>query len=331
MSKYAEPLVSVVTPVFNGERYLDECIQSVLAQQYEHWECIIVNNCSTDLTLEIANRYAAQDSRIRVLTNSELLPMLKNCNRAFQQISSQSRYCKVLHADDWLFPRCLDQMVKIAESYPSIGIVGSYGLWGDKVVCDRLPFPSHFVRGHDICRDALLDIVYPFWSPTSLLIRSDLVRSRIPFYDEAHLHADDEACYEILQHSDFGFVHQVLTFIRRHAESATSRVAGPFNKIILGNLDLLARYGPVYLNPKEYRSHLKFKFFDYYRFLSYSLFQLREREFWKYHYRTLKEMGYSFNVVQLVAVAIREFIRQPIPMLLALFRSLAKCDNTNLQ
>lgn len=325
MSKKTEPLVSVVTPVYNGERYLDECIQSVLAQKYQNWEYIIVNNCSTDRTYEIADKYAAKDSRIRILSNSKLLPMLENSNYAFQQISSKSRYCKVLHADDWLFPRCLDQMVEIAEAYPSVSIVGSYGLWGDKVVCDKLPFPSHFVRGHDIGRDALLDIVNPFWSPTSLLIRSDVMRSRIPFYNEAHLHADVEVCHEILQHSDFGFVHQVLTFIRTHEASITSTVFVPFNVFILTNLDLLARYGPIYLNPKEYRSHLRSKFFEYYRFLSHSLFQLREREFWKYHCSTLKEMGYSLSVVKLVAVAVEELIRTPISMLNLLFRSLAKC------
>lgn len=325
MSKNDQPLVSVVTPVYNGERYLGECIQSVLNQKYQNWEYIIVNNCSTDRSLEIADKYAAKDARIRVLSNSNLLPMLQNSNYTFQQISSQSRYCKVLHADDWLFPRCLDQMVDIAEAYPSVSIVGSYGLWGDKVVCDKLPFPSHFVRGHVICHDALLDIVNPFWSPSSLLIRSDVMRSRIPFYNEAHLHADVEACYEILQNSDFGFVHQVLTFIRIHEASITSTVAAPLNKLILLNLDLLIRYGPIYLSPKEYRSHLRSRFFEYYRFLAHSLFQLRERKFWKYHYSTLKQMGFSLSVAKLVAVAVEELIRTPVMMLHFLFRSVAKC------
>ena len=221
----------------------------------------------------------------------------------------------------------LDVWIKwsaIAEAYPSVSIVSSYGLWGDEVVCDKLPFPSHFVRGHAICRDTLLDNVYPFWSPSSFLIRSDVMRSRIPFYNKAHLHADDEACYEILQNSDFGFVHQVLTFIRIHEASITSTVAAPLNKTILLNLDLLVRYGPIYLNSKEYRSHLRFKFFDYYRFLAHSLFQLRERDFWKYHCSRLKEMGYSLNVAQLSAVAIREFISRPPAMLKLLFRSLTK-------
>ena len=59
------PLVSVLTPVYNCEKYLRTCIESVLAQTYTNWEYVIVNNCSTDGTLAIAQEYAAADSRIR--------------------------------------------------------------------------------------------------------------------------------------------------------------------------------------------------------------------------------------------------------------------------
>ena len=105
MSKNAQPLVSVVTPVYNGDRYLDECIQSVLAQSYENLEYIIVNNCSTDRTLEIAEKFAQKDARIKIYSNNELLPIMKNWNFALSKISTQSKYCKVVHADDWLVIR----------------------------------------------------------------------------------------------------------------------------------------------------------------------------------------------------------------------------------
>ena len=63
-----QPLVSILTPVYNGERYLRDCIDSVLAQDYQNWEYHIVNNCSTDGTLQLAESYAAKEPRIRVLT-----------------------------------------------------------------------------------------------------------------------------------------------------------------------------------------------------------------------------------------------------------------------
>ena len=62
----SEPLVSVVTPVHNGEKFIADCIESVLRQSYHSWEHVIVNNASTDRTREIASTYAARDARIKI-------------------------------------------------------------------------------------------------------------------------------------------------------------------------------------------------------------------------------------------------------------------------
>ena len=61
MSLGQEPLVTVLTPVYNGEDFLAQCIESILAQDYRNFEYIIVNNCSKDRTLEIAQSYAEKD------------------------------------------------------------------------------------------------------------------------------------------------------------------------------------------------------------------------------------------------------------------------------
>ena len=60
-----QPLVSIITPFYNTEQYIAECIESVLAQTYAHWEYILVNNQSTDASRTIAEQYARKDSRIR--------------------------------------------------------------------------------------------------------------------------------------------------------------------------------------------------------------------------------------------------------------------------
>ncbi len=119
----ARPHVSILTPVYNGEKYIAECIESVLAQNYQNWDYTIVNNCSTDSTGKIGARYAAGDSRIRVHTGRDFLDIIANHNRAFRLISPESKYVKVVSADDWLFPDCLAQMVSVAEANPSAGIV----------------------------------------------------------------------------------------------------------------------------------------------------------------------------------------------------------------
>ena len=78
MNQMTESLVTVLTPVYNGEQFLAKCIDSVLNQTYQNFEYIIVNNCSTDRSIEIANAYAKKDKRIRVHTNDRFVDVIEN-------------------------------------------------------------------------------------------------------------------------------------------------------------------------------------------------------------------------------------------------------------
>jgi glycosyltransferase involved in cell wall biosynthesis len=306
-----QPLVSLVTPVYNGEKYLAECIESVLVQTYQNWEYIIVNNCSTDRSLEIVEGYAKTDPRFRIHNNQKFVGMIQNHNIAFRQISSESHYCKMVHADDWLFPECIMQMVKVAEAHPTVGIVGAYGLYGTRICWDGLPYPSTVISGREICRRSLLDSylgdapLYVFGSPTSLLIRSQLIRDRQTFYNESNLHADKEACFDLLQSSDFGFVHQVLTYSRQHSEAATS-FSTRFNTYLLGNLIILKKYGPVYLSREEYNQCLKYHMQRYYLFLGQSLLWTREKQLLDYHKNGMRALGHPYNWTKLLQVLVLE-------------------------
>src|SRR6266852_5456579 len=140
--------------------------------------------------------------------NETLTRVIENHNIAFRQISPLSKYCKVVAADDWLFPDCLERMVGLAEKYPSVAIVGAYGLAGAKVVWIGLPYSSTVVSGRQACRLRLLGGEYFFGAATAVLFRSEIVRSRPAFYNESNFHADSEACLAFLEHRDFGFVHQ---------------------------------------------------------------------------------------------------------------------------
>ena len=110
------PLVSVVTPIYNAAAYLRECIESVLAQTCKRFEYVVVDNRSTDGSLEIAKHYAALDQRIRIHSNPEHLPAVDNFNRALGFISRGSRYTKIVFADDWLYPECLERMIRVADA-----------------------------------------------------------------------------------------------------------------------------------------------------------------------------------------------------------------------
>src|SRR5437867_3594787 len=177
-------------------------------------------------------------------------------------------------------------MVAVAEANLSIGIVSAYYLTERRVENVGLPYTSQFVRGRDVCRMQLLDNYFFFGSPTSILLRAEIVRSREPFYSENRLHEDTEACYEILQTWDFGFVHQALTFMRTENESIISR-ARAFDPWFLDKFIIVNEYGPIYLNPAEYQKTLKGMMDIYFGYLANNIFRRRDKEFWEYHAKGL--------------------------------------------
>jgi glycosyltransferase involved in cell wall biosynthesis len=286
------PLVSVVTPVYNGAAYLVECIESVLRQTYRRLEYVISDNRSTDESLAIAQSYAKRDERLRVIAHDEHLGHhLASWNRSMREISPSATYVKVVHADDWLFDTCLERMVALAEEHPNVGLVSAYRLDEDEVNLDGLPTDVTVLPGRDVARSMLLGGPYPemFGSPTSTLLRADLVRKREPFYFEGNIHADTEACVDVLAESDFGFVHEVLTYTRRHNEAVTAftRRVGTY---VPAYLDMFQRWGPTFLSGDEYDRKLVVRLLTYAGLLARRPRSWRSREFRDYHRAKLREL-----------------------------------------
>jgi glycosyltransferase involved in cell wall biosynthesis len=291
VSLQPEPLVSVFTPVYNGANYLAECIESVLAQTYTNFEYVIANNASSDDSLAIARTYEKRDRRVRVVTYDEHLSNHHaHWNRSLRVIAPEAAYVKVVHADDWLYAQCLEMMVRVAERNASVGLVGAYRLDEDRVNLDGLPPSTTVLPGGDVARSFLLGGPLPFLfgSPTSLLVRADLVRKRHDFYNEGNIHGDNEACLDVLSESDFGFVHQVLTYTRRHNEAVTSltRRIGTF---VPADLDMFQRWGSVFLSKDEYDRKLVVHLAEYAAFLSARPRIWARRESRDYHRRRVRE------------------------------------------
>jgi glycosyltransferase involved in cell wall biosynthesis len=302
MGAHEYPLVSIVTPVYNGEAYLRECIESVLAQTYPNWNYIIVNNCSKDKTSDIAQEYAMKDNRIHVSCNERFLPIIENHNRAFHLIAPNSKYCKVVSADDWLFPECLSRMVDLAEAFPSVGIVGSYQLSGGgnewELRNDGLSYFKPIVPGREICRLELLGTLDVFGNPTSNLYRANLVRSSNAFFPNETAEADRSACFKHLQFVDFGFVHQVLSYERLHTARITT-TSWDLNAYTPSKISDCMTYGHLYLSRDELEMRLQVLLEKYYKFLADSAFHHRDRAFWDYHKRRLRELHYPLDRVKL--------------------------------
>jgi glycosyltransferase involved in cell wall biosynthesis len=297
-AKNPGPLVSIVTPVHNTAAYLGDCIRSVLAQSYPTWEYIIVNNACTDGSLEIAESFAASDPRIRIVNTDQLLPQIVNYNFALRQMSPASRYCKMVQADDWIYPGCVEQMVALAETDPEIAIVGSYRIAAGFVLdpgleCDGPRNLTSVVAGREIGRRYLINRNYLLGSATTLLYRSNLVRGRHPFFpefkysgyfDDAHLG------FDVLERAKFGFVHQILSYTRVGNPSVMTAV-GDFNFVDLTYYMIMKKYGARYLTPAEYKEYFTQAQQQYYEFLGYSAFKRRGSRFWDYHKKGLEVSG----------------------------------------
>ena len=108
-----EPLVSIVTPCYNAEKYLEETIQSVIKQSYENWELIIVDDISTDRSIEIINSYVKNDSRIRCYSLEKKGGASIARNKAIME--SKGKYIAFLDSDDVWKKDKLQKQVKFME------------------------------------------------------------------------------------------------------------------------------------------------------------------------------------------------------------------------
>jgi glycosyltransferase involved in cell wall biosynthesis len=303
------PFVSVITPFYNTHSYLVECIESVLSQTYHVREYILVDNCSDDGSTQIAEDYAARfPEKIRLIHTSSFLSQVANFNFALSSISPESKYCKIVQADDWLYPECLERQVDLAESDESVGIVSSYRLKGTRVLGDGLPYTQSILAGRDLCRLQLTTSTFLFGTPTTVLYRSEVVRSVSPFYDERTFYDDSDVCYRILQSWNFGFVHQILSFSRVDDDSIRGRILH-FGPDLLDTFLQLTKFGPIYLQPDELRPTLSKTTAAYYRFLARSRLAGRNNAFWQFHISGLSSVGLSIRKQLLLKHLFLELLR----------------------
>lgn len=291
----SSPRVSVVTPFYNTARFLRECIESVLRQDFRDFEYVLVDNCSTDGGGEIAAEYAERDPRIRLLRQPTHLSQVDNYNSALTAISVESTYCKVVQADDWIFPSCLTEMVRLADANPRVGLVSAFGIEGRYIAQAGLEFGTGVYDGREICRMALKQGLTVFGSPTSVLFRADLVRARAPaFYRPTSPFEDVEVCFEILREADFGFVFQVLSFNRREPGSLWERMAR-FNPLTLMHFLTVHRFGPEYLDEAELARTVGSVSWRYYDLLARAKIEGAPREFWEFHTAALAQQGLEID------------------------------------
>jgi len=121
------PLVSVVMPAYNAEKYISEAIESVLNQTFKDFEFIIIDDASTDRSFEIIKKYESLDSRISVLSNPENLNVARSRNRGIS--ISKGKYVANMDADDISKPTRINDQVNYLELNQDVDIcIGNIGV-----------------------------------------------------------------------------------------------------------------------------------------------------------------------------------------------------------
>ena len=134
---HATPLVSVIMPAYNAEPFIEEAIASVIAQTVADWELIVIDDCSTDDTVQIVSAFVRQDPRIQLLTNASNMGVAKTRNRGLDLCRGQ--YVAFIDSDDVWHSHKLEKQLDLLKKtgagicYCSYGIIGASG---DKVNAD---------------------------------------------------------------------------------------------------------------------------------------------------------------------------------------------------
>ena len=177
------PLVSVVMSVYNGEKYLLEAIESILIQTYKNFEFIIINDGSTDKSLEIIQHYQKQDNRIIVISR-ENRGLIASLNEGIKK--AKGKYIVRMDADDISLPTRFEEQVKFMEDNPDIGISGSAVIvFGENIKT----FIWKVLKKNEVIKSELL-FSSTFAHPSVIMNKKMILKYNL-FYDNNFLHAED--------------------------------------------------------------------------------------------------------------------------------------------
>ena len=210
------PLVSVVMPVFNGEKHLAEAIESILAQTFADFELVIVDDGSQDKSAEIIRSYVERDERIHLVQIAENGGEAAARNRGLA--AAKGFYVAGMDCDDISLPERLWKQVKFMEDHPDIGAVGVHS----RVVSEDLKpiYIREPVQGHaNILLDCFIGV--PF-QHAALMMKRHLVLE-VGGYDQTLVYSTDrDLMTGLMGRTRFANIPEILYVYRRHEGQLTS-------------------------------------------------------------------------------------------------------------
>lgn len=212
----AVPKITVLMPVYNGEKYLREAMDSILTQTFQDFEFIIVNDGSTDASAKIVQSYT--DSRIRLVNNEKNMGLIASLNRGLEL--AKSEYIARMDQDDISFPLRLEKQVAFMDTHKDVGVCGT---WFQFFKNNNLSVIKKFPSDHQTIVSNLFfeDVI---GHPTVMIRKSVLDKYQLR-YNPEHINAEDYGLWiGCAVHCQLANIPEILLRYRVNQTSITALV-----------------------------------------------------------------------------------------------------------
>lgn len=212
------PLVSVLIPCYNVEKYVEEAVNSILNQTYHNLEIIAINDCSTDRTGELLEKLASIDSRMKVVTNGENLKLIKTLNKGITLCNGD--YIARMDADDISLPTRIEKEVDFLEKHTDHDIVSTqfYAFRSEnpnKKDLNHSPLHNEQLRAYLLFRSG---ICHP-----AVMIRKRVFTELGLKFDPEYMHVEDYALWsEAMYKTKLANLSEALLLYRVHKYQVSS-------------------------------------------------------------------------------------------------------------
>lgn len=221
------PLVTVLMPVYNAEKYLSEAIDSILAQTYKNIEFLIINDGSTDKSESVILDYQSRNSKIVYVKNETNMKLIATLNKGVKM--ANGKYIVRMDADDISKPFRIEKQVEYMESHPRVGVCGSFftvfGEGIDNPYIIKRPLGNINIKASMLFTNAI-------GHPNVIIRRSVLIDNDI-FYDKRFYRIEDWGLWtQLMPCCDFGNLpYSVLEYRRTPTQETALESADPQSRI----------------------------------------------------------------------------------------------------
>ena len=209
------PKISVLMPVYNGEKYITSAIESILHQTFRNFECIIIDDCSTDKTWNIIKKFALLNKKIIPLRNNKHIRITKTLNKGLAV--AKGKYIVRMDADDWSYPNRLEKQFAFMEKHRDVGVSGS----AIEICNETLGVKN--IRRYPLTDRAVRKIIFrysPFAHPATIW-RREMLQAVHGYNENIPLSQDYELYFRIGKICKFANLSNILLKLRTHNDSSS--------------------------------------------------------------------------------------------------------------